>query len=510
MSATPAKSLEDRSSVAHAWNTVGAGGSSLIRCTGDGDVTTLDKRVRLDAVPGQVLAYDERNRPVHVRPRLTLDGDSLELVYDQSRSQRLSTVGDFTFSGEALAQLSRLSPKLQALATSGTRGLKIGADGRDNSIADAQRTGLLVRKYGIHDQKLLRTALMLMPEAVRTVSRLAAADEMTDLFLGAELVAMATDFQRVEHRKPYFREFFAMRNLAAPGAKAYTTQFFDRKGRAEHTANFRGRAPTVTMVREEKMRPLVWIRAGMTWTWLELQEWAQARSNGAPLPDFVGEQRDGAREAALEVENLDLVFGNPTLQIQGILSADNGIPTPAAANNYADQATTEDAVQLLLVGAKAIVATESDAVPEIIMLGTRDYIYVTTTRYDASNSAKETIADVALASGKGLGVKAIVRMPELGYSADVEAYLATLGYSGAELQLYSGGMFNVAEDDQLAVQLTISRNPKKIRGVTGQDFMQLPPDKTSTETHVQVCLSTGGVEVLHPMSAHRQPIKDPT
>ena len=120
MSATPAKSLEDRSPVAHAWNTVGAGGSSLIRCTGDGDVTTLDKRVRLDAVPGQVLAFDERNRPVQVRPRLTLDGDSLELVYDQSRSQRLSTVGDFTFSSDALAQLARLSPKLQVLATSGT------------------------------------------------------------------------------------------------------------------------------------------------------------------------------------------------------------------------------------------------------------------------------------------------------------------------------------------------------------------------------------------------------
>jgi hypothetical protein len=107
MSATPAKSLESRSDVAAAWNSVGSG-SSLIRCTGDGDVTTLDKRVRLDAVPGQVLAFDERGRPVQVRPRLTLDGDTLELVYDQARSQRMSTANDFAFGSDALAQLDRL------------------------------------------------------------------------------------------------------------------------------------------------------------------------------------------------------------------------------------------------------------------------------------------------------------------------------------------------------------------------------------------------------------------
>ena len=269
-------------------------------------------------------------------------------------------------------------------------------------------------------------------------------------------------------------------------------------------------APTVTMVREEKLRPLVWIRAGMVWSWLEIQEWAQARSNGAPLPDFVAEQRDGAREATFEVENLDLVFGNPSLNLLGILSADNQIPTPAAEDNYANQVTPEAAVQLLLKGAKAIIATESDAVPEVIMLGTRDYLYVTTTTYDSANSNGESIAEVALRRGKDLGVKAIVRMPELGYSQEVHDYLEALGYAGDELDLYSGGMFDSGENDQLAVQLTISRNAKKLRGVTGQDFMQLPPDKTSTETHVQVCLSTGGVEVLHPMSAHRQPIKDPT
>jgi hypothetical protein len=505
------RAAQARDDAAAAWRLAGGAGARHVRCTRDGDVTTLDERVRLDAHPAELVGEGENKRAVFARPRLSLDGD-LELVVDETLSRRLSTCEDFQLSDLALSQLDRLAPRLRALAVTGLKGVRVGADGlarRRDVQDDAAMTGRLVRKHGTDDPRRLRTVLFLSPEATRTVSRLAAADDMMDLFVGAELIAQAKEFQRVEHRKPYFREFFPMRNLAAPGAKAYTTQYFDRKGRAEHTANFRGRAPTVSIMREEKLRPLVWLRAGMLWSWLQLQEWAQAKSNGAPLPDFVAEQRDAAREALLELENLDLVFGNANLEILGLLSPGNLIPTPAAEDNYEDQPTNEAVVQLLLKGAKAIVSTESDAVPEVIALGTRDYLYVTTTTYDAANSNGESIAEVALRRGKDLGVKAIVRMPELGPSQEVKDYLQSLGYADPELTLYSGGMFDAGENAQLAVQLTISRNAKKIRGVTGQDFMQLPPNKTDSETSVQVCMSTGGVEVLHPKAAHRQPIKDP-
>lgn len=493
-----------RSDAAAAWRAVGSSSArhTMIRASEDGrDFVGL---IHEDAAPGTI-CYDEHKRPVMSRPRVSLD-DALELVTDPSRSARHYACDDAPLGDRARDQLRDMR---RSLAVLDPRKFSVSASADARGVArspfsDATVARDIVKRYGVDNLPRLQQLVGLAPELARTVSRLAAADDMTDLFIGSELIVGAPDIIRVEHRRPYARELLPMRSLNAPGALAYESQSFDRRGKAEHTTNFRGRAPTATVSRAVKIRPLVWLRAGMSWSWMEIQQWMQARSNGAPLPDFVREQQDAAREATLELENIDLLFGNETFEIQGLLSAANGIPglSEAATTNLVNLADGEARVAAILAGAKTVFETELEE-PEFVAMGTRDYVYASTTAYDSSNPNGETVLEVALKRGKLLGVKAIVRIPELGYSAEVKTYLQGLGYDSATAEKYAGGV------GALAVIATLTRNPRKMRGIIGQDLMQLPPDRTSTETSVQVCMSTGGVEVLVPRAMYIRKMANP-
>jgi hypothetical protein len=462
-------------------------------------VGTLGERVGIDAAPG-ISITNGPNGPIFPRARLGLD-ENFAIVADRARSQRISPA-DVQPGPLAMLGLHALVPRLVN-----------GADARDLPV-DAQRefhiTRKLIDRVGVDNLDRLWEAGSLHSAFVRTVSRVAASrstglDSFAQLFLHSELTLGLKDLVEVEKRLPSARDVFPMRFLNAPGAKDYEFRKIDRRGRAEHTATFEGDAPTASITSEPVRRPLVWMRSGLLYSWQDVEQWKQARANGSAVPDVVKLQQQTAREVLLELENIDLFFGNNNLKITGLFSGNQAINTPAAVANFKNAATSEAAVQLLLSGVQRVFQGRFKG-PIRVLLGTRDYAYCSSATYvDGSNgSIGKSLLQVALERGKALGLEAFVHVPEVAYEAEVKTYLLDLSYSDAQATKYAGGLGGKA------TMVTMVASPTITQGVVGQDLMQFPPDITSTLTKIQMAASTGGLEVRQPKGLDIQIINDPT
>lgn len=466
-------------------------------------------RIYVDATPGALGAYDKSGSALKARSRLGFDSKTYDLIADHRRAQRISPsdIGRLNELGQM--QLHTLTQRLAA------NGSKLGLDSGD----DSQLTKALLERYGSDPARLWRVGSH-VPAFLRTISRAAAladqgqggigADSMTGVFIGSELTLQLPELVEIEKRKPSARDFFPIKFLNTPGAKDYEFRKLDRKARAEHTATFEGKAPRVTFTSEPIKRPLIWAWSGLSFSWLDVEEWKLARANGSPIPEIVGLQSETAREALLDLESIDLFFGSGSgpAAVLGLLSQSGGasaqgIPQPTAIANFADAADAEEAVQALLTGVRAIKQARYRG-DIVIALGTRDFIYITSNTYDANDTVGTSIYDVALARGKALGLSAIVELPELGYEAEVATYLADIGYKAPLTTTYAGGIGGKA------VMLTAVRDPNYHRGIVGQDLMALPPDKTSTSTSIAYVAQNGGLEVKQPLSMHLQIVNDPT
>lgn len=460
-------------------------------------VGTLGDRSYTDEAPGTVIGNDASGG-VKARTRLALD-EGLNLVEDKSRSQRISP-RDVTMSQQAYMGLHLLAPTL-------------GADAKDldgEARRDAEIARRIIGRVGADSVEKLWHLGSHSDAFVRCVARSAArrglgTDAFNQIFINSELTLALPELVEIEKRMPSARDVFPMKFLNAPGAVDYEFRTIDRKGRAEHTATFEGDAPTAAITSSPVRRPLHWMRSKINFSWLDIEQWKQARANGSPLPDVVAELQKTARSVILDLENIDLFFGNPTLKITGLLSGNQGINTPAAVANFANAASSEAAVQLLLSGVKRIFQQRFRAKMRVY-LGTRDYAYCSTANYiDASSgSIGKSLLDVALERGKALGLEAFVHVPEVAYEAEVETYLLGLGYSAGLAQQFAGGL------SAKATMVTAVFDPLVHRGIVGQDLMQFPPDQTSTITRIQYAASTGGLEVRQPKGLDIQPINNPT
>lgn len=470
------------------------------------------ERTYLDSHPGSIVGSDGSDNKIRARARLGFDMARLDLVADGRRSQRVSPL-DMQMHKDGFYQLAEFVPLLRA------RNKDLGLDSNDETAL----AGKIVERYGSDPRRLWKVGshsapfLRTLSKAIagRTISSgLLGQDAWSELFIASELTMQLPELVEIEKRTPSARDFFPMRFLNAPGAKDYEFRTLDRRARAEHTATFEGDAPTAAVTSTPIKRPLVWMWSGLSFSWLDLEEWKMARSNGSPLPDIVALQTRTAREALLELENIDLFFGFNVVKgasVLGLLTQNGGasaqgIPQPAAVANFADETDSEVAVQRLLIGVKAIYqAQRGRRDPIVIALSTRDYLAVTSASYkDATSKGEKSIAQVALDRGKAMGLQAIVEIPELGYEAEVKTYLEGIGYSSALATKFAGGIGGKA------VMLTMARSPDNCRGIVGQDVMQFPPDKTSTLTKIKIASSTGGLEVKQPKALHLQIINDPS
>lgn len=475
-----------------------AQGWAAIHNTSEGRqfVGTLGERNYSDEAPGRVVGNDARGG-VQARSRLALDAN-LDLVEDKTRSQRISP-RDVGVSQAGLMGLHLLARNLGEVK---------GLDGLDRSDAEVARR--IVGRVGIDNLDRLWLVGSHSDAFLRHVSKAAArsgvgTDAFNQIFINSELTLTLPELVEIEKRQPSARDVFPMKFLNAPGAVDYEFRTIDRKGRAEHTATFEGDAPTAAITSSPGRRPLHWMWSGITFSWQDIEQWKQARANGSPLPDVVAEMQKTARAAILDLENIDLFFGNPTLKITGLLSGNQNINTPAAVAAIQDAATSEAAVQLLLSGVQRVFAQRFKSKMRVL-LGTRDFAYCSTATYvDASNgSTGRSLLQVALERGKALGLEAFVHVPEVAFEEEVETYLADLGYSASLAEKFAGGIGGKA------TMVTVVNDPLVHRGIVGQDLMQFPPDQTSTVTRIQYAASTGGLEVRQPKGLDIQILNDPT
>lgn len=464
-------------------------------------VARLDRMIH-DVHPREALGFDSFENPVAPRLRQRFDRKSVALAVDSKQTQRVSPL-NFKVGPEGYNQIGQLRDDL----CSGDAAL-LGCDQKDAHLIKE-----ITDKYGRRVDKLWEVGSHCTPW-VKAVSKLAADSNgaLGQAFLHSELTLMLPDLVEIEKETPSARDFFAMRSLNAPGANSYEFRTMDRKGRAQHTTDFQGKTGFVKIGSRPIRRPLIWLTSGFSLSWLDMQQWAQARSNGSPLPDIVSMSMRTVREALLELENFDLLYGfsEGDQTIHGLFSRTgaasvHGFPILAQADNFADAANSEAAVQLLLKGVKNLFEKRKGK-GIVVGLSVRDYLYVATAAYiDATTGATgATILDVAMERGKKLGLLSITFVPEFGYEVEVENHLKSLGYSTALAEKYAGGL------DKKSVMVTMTRDIKDSAGIIGADIFGFPPDVTSTLTSWQFAMSTGGFEVRQPRGIEIQILKDPT
>jgi len=491
-----------RSHAAEGWTALRNSG------TNDGRVflstTGKFEAVHVSANAGSVVGNDQRS-PLAARRRYSL-GEDYRLHVVPGPSPRVAPA-DVQMHPLALSQLRDVSARIVG---SDSRALR--ADHGVLRADDLQMARALIGKVGTDAVDELWRVGSYCDGFLRTVSYASAlgGDAFTQLFINSELTVMLPELVEVEKRMPSARDVFSMKFLNAPGAKDYEFRKIDRKGRAVHTVDFRGDAPTATITSDPIRRPLRWMWSGQVYSWQDIEEWKQARANGSGLPDIIQLQNQTSRESILELESIDLFFGCKGLGILGLLSTNDagtastqGIALPTAVSNYS-ALSSELAVAQLLVGVKALFAKRFQR-DIVVLLGTRDYSYCATTTYVDANtgSTGESLLQIALKRGKDLGLVAFVHVPEVAFESDVETYLLGLGYNATEAAKYAGGI------NSKAVQVTMVRDPAYSRGICGQDLMQFPPDQTAVSTSIKMALSTGGYEVKQPDSIHLQQVNDP-
>lgn len=286
--------------------------------------------------------------------------------------------------------------------------------------------------------------------------------------------------------------------------------------------------PTVKFERSEQPRRIQPIRHGFAMNWYQLEQLAVARANGSPDLRIESRSLEEARLQILRLENRGLLFGNQPLGILGLLSQKvgttdpvltpdanvQGIPqvaSPVAGKWLSEvfagaEGTGEEMYDIITKAFTAIRdETEEVEMPDTIALGISDYININRKIFKGPNSdSTESVANVVLKNLKGIGLKAIVLLPELGYRPTWAAKLATkhatmndpdpyaLGNTYA--QTYGGGLF------QRNVMVCFKRDVEKSAIIVGHDLLVRPPLDMGDTKQTTVWLFSGGFLVRKPRS----------
>lgn len=312
------------------------------------------------------------------------------------------------------------------------------------------------------------------------------------LYVHLDLVLQLPDLVEKSRVPTTARALLPFHNFNAPGATDYEYRVTERRGRAEFTANFDGRAPDSDRDIKPIRRPLKWMWSGASWTWQDIQNAAQARANGTALPNLESDELETAHQNCMILEDLTMWMGNKDIDLHGVLSdnAQTLIPRTNAVKNFSDETISpEEMLETLRAAERRVFLTRFEK-PDTIALGTADYAKVHQTDYDTSNSSNRTVAEHFLATS--MWVKNIVWAPLLDYVSDVENELRQQGYGPNLAAQYAGGI------NQLPAMLCYRRSPDVIRGIIGVDLQVMPTEQAQLKFYTPVLLKTGGLEVKRP------------
>lgn len=319
------------------------------------------------------------------------------------------------------------------------------------------------------------------------------ATDAPGLYVHMELVLQLPELIEQSRVPTTATKLLPMHNFNAPGATDYEYKVTKKRGRAEFTAEFHGRAPDSGRDVLPIRRPLVWMWSGASWSWLDIKHAAQARANGSRLPGLESDMLKIAAENCYILEDLTLHFGQADLGLHGILSpsALTGIQHTPAAKNLSDPNITADEMLTILKDAENRIFLTRFETADTIALGTSDFAAVHRKELSLENGSNITVAKHFI-KNVAMHIKQIVWSPMLDYVPEVQAELIEQGYSVAEAQKYAGGI------NQLPAMLTYRRDPNVLRGIRGVDLQVMPSEQESLRWYTPVLHKTGGLEVKRP------------
>lgn len=415
-----------------------------------------------------------------------------------------------------------------------------------NSISIDEKVISQARDHGIdlfNPEDLLGTCFVRRDNFGKTVSlddinqnseknyrRVISLDAAPNLFIRRELQRSMSRVVEIEKTQAdTARAIFPLENFGSVGLTSYVWEQIqaDSPEAVWGEPSEDRPTPSVKFERSEQPRRIQPCRHGFTMTWYQQEQLAVARANGSPDLRIESRSLEEARLQILRLENRGLLFGNQKLGILGLLSQKEGTIDPLAIDANVQgipqvaspvpgkwlseiflgaEGTGEEMYDIMTKSFTAIRdETEEVEMPDTIALGISDYININRKIFKGPNSdSTESVANVVLKNLKGIGLKAIVLLPELGYRPTWSAKLATKHASmndpdpysvgNTYAQTYGGGLF------QRNTMLCFKRDVEKSAIIVGHDLLVRPPLDMGDTKQTTVCLFSGGFLVRKPRS----------
>jgi len=254
--------------------------------------------------------------------------------------------------------------------------------------------------------------------------------------------------------------------------------------------------------RDAELRNLAFYMHAASWSKLELMRYAEAVANGAPNIKLDRRRIDTAIRMMNFKEDLITFFGDTDVNILGLYSDEEmteieRIPSADAGGAFGSGDAEVDRNLLIEAVERIGKDTEQVLLPDTIMLSTETWYYVNKTLYgtvDSNAGDNKTILDMAMQSLEKFGIKDILWVPEVGYSAKQAERLEAHGLSPAEAQKYAGG-----DGDGLQSMVVCKRDADVMEMVVAKDRTMYPAAETRTDrVETRMMQGSGGLAVYKP------------
>jgi hypothetical protein len=241
---------------------------------------------------------------------------------------------------------------------------------------------------------------------------------------------------------------------------------------------------------------------GAAWTQHELWVMAEAVANGAASYQFDVKRTNSARRNLLYKDNLIAFFGDPEVELLGLLSpsADTGIEHIPAVAQFGDGDAELDRQLLVNTAMDIIDTTDEVLAPNMIALSNKAFLHCISRRYGSvDNPSDQTVAGAALETLKDIGISTLTRIPELGPRTAERDRLISRGVNATEAARLSGGIYDDDEAAQVDVMAVMRRDPEVAELIVAKDITLYPAAETIRgKTEIRMVMGGGGMEFYKP------------
>ena len=329
-------------------------------------------------------------------------------------------------------------------------------------------------------------------------------DNAPGLYLFSELLKRTSILIEEDFTELWARRIFPIRNLNT-WMPQWLFESIDDRGVLPSYVNIE-RLPSSAQRgsenRDGTLRNLAYCFHAASWTKLELMRYAEAVANGAPNIDIGKRRIDNAVRMMNFREDLTTFFGDIDVDILGLYSdaSKTGVERiPSTDYGGPFGGAGPDVDRDLLIGAvkQIFIDTETVLAPDTIMLGKESWAHVNDRLYGSTDSdagTNKTVLEMAMPSLEKFGIKDVLLVPEVGFSASQQARLEAHGLSAANAERYAGGD---GDGDQSMV--VCKRDATVMEMIVAKDRIMYPTQEVHNDrVETRMLQGDGGLAIYKP------------